>query len=69
MKSEKTNKIYKIVMLVILTAIITFILTSVLMYNVIGKQNVKNINSTSSIERTFENFRKFIENKYIGTID
>lgn len=69
MKSEKTNKIYKIVMLVILTAIITFILTSVLMYNVIGKQNVKNINSTSSIERTFENFRKFIKNKYIGTID
>lgn len=69
MKSEKTNKIYKIVMLVILTAIITFILTSILMYNVIGKQNVKTLNSTSSIERTFENFKKFIEKKYIGTID
>lgn len=69
MKSEKTNKIYKIVMLVILTAIITFILTSILMYNVIGKQNVKTLNSTSSIERTFENFKKFIEKKYIGEID
>ena len=56
-------------MLVILTAIITFIITSILMYNVIGKQNVKTLNTTSSVERTFENFKKFIEKRYIGTID
>lgn len=72
MKSEKSQRIYKMIMLVILTAAITFIVTSILMNNVIGKHNIKYskiLSGTSSIERTFQNFKSFIEKNYIGTID
>ncbi len=69
MKTEKSNRIYKTIMLVLLTAIITFIITSISMYNVLGKKNIKTLTNSSSIESTFNNFKKFIEKKYIGTID
>lgn len=72
MKSEKSQRIYKMIMLVILTAAITFIVTSILMNNVIGKRNIKYskvLSGTSSIERTFQNFKSFIEKNYVGTID
>lgn len=69
MKTEKSNRIYKTIMLVLLTAIITFIITSISMYNVLGKKTIKTLTNSSSIESTFNNFKKFIEKKYIGTID
>ena len=69
MKTEKSNRIYKTIMLVLLTAIITFIITSISMYNVLGKRTIKTLTNSSSIESTFNNFKKFIEKKYIGTID
>ena len=72
MKSEKIQKIYKIIMLIILTAIITFIVTSITMYKAMGTQNVKYIRTSGSntaIGKTFENFKKFIQNNYIGEID
>lgn len=64
----KKNKIYKIIMLVILTAAITFIITSIVMYNTLGKSGVKNV-STDSVGRTFRIFHNFIEKNYIGEID
>lgn len=67
--SEKTQRIYKTIMLVILTAAITFIVTSLVMYNVSGKESIKYIESTSSIGKTFQTFRNFIEKNYIGEID
>ncbi len=69
MKTEKSNRIYKTIMLVLLTAIITFIITSISMYNVLGKKTIKTLTNSLSIESTFNNFKKFIEKKYIGTID
>ena len=69
MKTEKSNRIYKTIMLVLLTARITFIITSISMYNVLGKKTIKTLTNSSSIESTFNNFKKFIEKKYIGTID
>lgn len=72
MKSEKTQRIYKVIMLVILTAIITFIITSIAMYNAIGKDNIKAIKTSgekSSIAYTLQNFKNFIEKNYIGEID
>lgn len=67
--SQKTQRIYKSIMLVILTAAITFIITSVVMYNFSGKEKVKYITATDSIGKTFQTFRNFIEKNYLGEID
>ena len=64
----KKNNVYKIIMLVILTVAITFIITSIVMYNTLGKSNIKYI-ATDSIGRTFKTFHDFIEKNYIGEID
>lgn len=70
MKSEKNQKIYKIVMLVILTAIITFIITTIALYRTIGNSNIKYIAAdTSSISQKIQYYKKFIEENYIGEID
>ena len=64
----KKNNIYKIIMLIILTAAITFIITSIVMYNTLGKNGVKYV-STDSVGRTFKVFHNFIEKNYIGDMD
>lgn len=65
---SKFQKIYKTIMLIILTAAITFIITSVSMYNSLGKGTIKYI-ASDSIGKTFQTFRQFIEKNYIGQID
>lgn len=67
--SEKMQRIYKTIMLVVLTAAITFIITSIAMNNILGKENIKYISTNSSIGRTFQTFRDFIEKNYLGEID
>lgn len=69
MKENKLQKIYKSIMLVILTAAITFIITSVVMYNEFGKEKVKVVSTTDNISRTFQMFRRYINEKYIGELD
>ena len=66
--SGKLQRIYKGIMLVVLTAAITFIITSIVMYNSLGKENVKYI-ASDSIGKTFQTFRNFIEKNYLGEID
>lgn len=68
MKSNNFQKIYKAVMLIILTAAITFIITSTVMYGKLGKKEVQYI-TTSGIGKTFQLFRNYISDKYIGEID
>lgn len=68
MKSEKMQRIYRSIMLVILTAAITFIITSTIMYHSLGNNNVRYI-ATDNIGKTFQTFHKFIEEKYLGDID
>ena len=67
--SKKMQRIYKIIMLVLLTAAITFIITSVIIYNSLGKEKVKYITSNNSISKTFQTFHDFIEKNYLGEID
>ncbi len=68
MKKEKMQKIYKIIMLVILTAAITFIVTSIIMYRALEGENVQYV-TTDNIGKTFQMFHKFIEERYIGEMD
>lgn len=70
MKEEKNQRIYKIIMLIILTAIITFMLTTIALYNTIGNTNVKYIaTDNSSIGQKIAYYKSFIEKNYIYDID
>ena len=72
MKSEKIQKVYKIIMLVVLTAVITFMITSLIMYKVMGENNIRYVTvseDTSSITKTLTYLKNFIEKHYIGTMD
>lgn len=77
-KSIRQN-VYKIVMLVILTATITFMITTMVIYNKFSDV-YSNKNSTSSINaensstetalvKTLETFKMMLKQKYIGEID
>ena len=39
MENNKANKVYKVVMLILITAIVTFMITSIGMYNYFMKTN------------------------------
>ena len=71
MNTERKQRIYKTIMLIILVAIITFLVTSIYMYkNLEG--NGKYIYVTSkdnSISTVLSAFRKIIDQKYIGEIN
>ncbi len=71
MDYEKRQRIYKIIMLVVLTAVITFITTTLLMYQYVGKdEKVLQITSkTDNISATLASYRRIIDKKFLGEID
>ena len=71
LEEDKKQRVYKALMLIILTAVITFIITTVGVYKTLGNSNVKYVtaSSTSTIGSTLEYYKKFIEEHYIGQID
>lgn len=71
MGEQKRGNAYKIVMLVVLVAVITFISTTLFMYKYIG-ENVKYVPVSSGdkgIGNTLASFRKIIDQKFLGEID
>lgn len=71
MDSDKRQKIYKIIMLVVIVATITFISTTLLMSQYVGG-NVRYITLSSNdggISSTIASFRKIIDQKFLGEID
>ena len=70
MKEEKAQKIYKVIMLIAITAIITFMITTIALYGTMGGSNIKYISTdTSSIGSKIAYYKKFIEDHYIYEID
>lgn len=77
-KSIRQN-VYKIVMLVILTATITFMITTMVIYNKFSdvysnKSSTSSINAENSstetaLVKTLETFKMMLKQKYIGEID
>ncbi len=76
-KLKKPN-IYKIIMLVVLTATITFMLTTLVMYNKFqdvydtsysSSGNGKASSDNGSLVKTLESFRAMLKQKYIGEIN
>lgn len=71
MDSKKKQSIYKVVMLVVLVAVITFIITTIFMYRYIG-ENIKYIPLSSNdggIATVLASFRKIVDEKYLGEMD
>lgn len=73
MNSKKTNNIYKYTITIIITAFITFVLTSVFVYRFINNDEryyVKNSKTeNSSLEQTLTYFKEILDKKYIGEIN
>ena len=69
MEKNKTQKVYKIIMLVILTAFVTFIVTSLSMYtyfkNNTGYGLINTTSNTSSNTQDIPSYLKQIRNKMI----
>ena len=79
MNFEKKNNIYKISMIIIVTALVTFLTTSVLFYNYYMKTDSGNIdaltkyikisNSTEELDKKVEILKRYLEKEYMGEID
>lgn len=65
MESSKKEKIYKVIMLILVTAIITFMITSIGMYNYFVRMS----DDTEAIAKKLEIVKKELEEYYIGDID
>lgn len=73
MSENRGQKIYRAIMLIVITALITAILTTVFVYNKIaGTTDIKNIvasGNNSGLELTLSKIRTVLEDRYIGEID
>ena len=79
MNFDKKNNIYKIIMIIVVTALVTFLLSSVIFYNYYMKTDGGNItalskyinisNSTTALEQKIEILKKYLEKEYIGELD
>ena len=75
-EQKNTYRIYKTIMLVILTAFITFLITSLFMYNYIKNNgiNVENdilssLSDSGSLDAQINKYKKLIDKYYLGDID
>ena len=73
MNEGKGQKIYRLLMVIIITALITGILTTILVYQKLtGTMNISNIvasGDNTGLELTLSKIRATLEKKYIGEID
>ena len=74
MEENKRFKVYKIIMLVVLVAFITFLCTSIGMYqyftnNKLVNYSVFTTSSSSDIEDTLNKYKKIIDKYYLGEVD
>ena len=79
MNFEKKNNIYKISMIIIVTALVTILTTSVLFYNYYMKTDSGNIDaltkyieisdSTEDLEKKVEIVKRYLEKEYMGELD
>lgn len=79
MNFDKKNSIYKTVMVIIVTALVTFLIASIVFYNYYIKTDKGNIkalskyisisHSTAKLEKKVEILKKCLENSYMGELN
>lgn len=70
---KKENNVWKIIVTIVITAFVTFIITAVSVFRLVNireNYHIKNSKTpTTSLEVTLTNFRRILEQKYIGEMD
>ena len=73
METKSKNNAWKILVTIVITAFVTFIVTATCilrLVNISENYYIKNSKtSTTSLEATLSNFKRILEQKYIGEID
>ena len=79
MENNKANKVYKVVMLILITAIVTFMITSIGMYNYFVKTNQGRIAVVEIIEKNGDDYsmlnaklqivKDYLNDNYIGELN
>lgn len=73
MKDNKSQKIYKVVMLIVITALISSLLTAIIIREkIVSSSSVDSIvagDGTTGIEATLARIRTMLEDNYIGELD
>lgn len=74
MSSEKRQRIYKIIMLIVLVAIVSSLLTTIAIYKnsdatTLGKKYVFVTSKNSDLSTRLESFKKLIDNKFLGEVE
>lgn len=79
MENNKANKVYKVVMLILITAIVTFMITSIGMYNYFVKTNQGRIAVVESIKKNGDDYsmlnaklqivKDYLKDNYIGELN
>lgn len=79
MNFEKKNNFYKIIMIIVVTVLITFLISSVLFYNYYLKTDNGNIetlskyisisDSSKTLEKKIEILKKYLDSEYMGELD
>jgi len=74
MKDRKKQRIYRIVMLIIVVSLITFVVTTVLMYNgsikyVVSNQPVQSDSTTKKLDALLATVTELLREKYIGDVN
>ena len=71
MEKGKKSKLYRIIMVVVLTAFVTFMITSISLYTYFIKNPIAVTSSTTSksISNKLEKYREIIDKYYLGEVD
>ena len=73
MSGEKIKKIYKMIMLIIIVALITFIITSIFLYNKLGTSsfvtNLSNNTISSELIKKIHSVKSVLDSKYISELN
>ena len=72
MESDKKQRVYKVIMLVVLTVFITAMITTIALYKSIGSQdNIKYIISgdSSGVAQRIAYYKKYIQEHYLYDIN
>ena len=70
MNKEKSKRIYKTIMLIIVVAVVTFIITTAIMYKTFsGESNQSFLSNNYELNSKINNIKRILKRDYIGEID
>ena len=72
MNNDKLKRIYRVIMLIIVVALVTFVLTSVFLYNKLGTSSIFNTGisgENTELLRKIYNVKSILDNKYVSKIN